>query len=54
MYIYEPQSLHPEDESNTVLRNVSILHHHYVASQPRRPRLRADMLCIMLSQISAK
>jgi len=31
-------SLHPEDESIKVLRNVRILQPHYMASHPRRTR----------------
>jgi hypothetical protein len=30
-------SLHPEDGGDMVLRNVDILPHHYVLSQPRKP-----------------
>jgi hypothetical protein len=31
--------IHPEGGGSTVLRNVGILPHQYMASQPRRPRL---------------
>jgi hypothetical protein len=31
--------LHPEDRSSEVIRNIGILLHHYVMSQPRRTQL---------------
>jgi len=35
---------HPEDGGSKILQNTDILPHHYMASQPRRPQLRNDML----------
>jgi hypothetical protein len=32
------ESIHPEDGSSTVLRNVGILLYHYTMLEPRRPR----------------
>jgi len=32
-------SLHPEDEGNIVLQNISILPHYYMLSQPTRLQL---------------
>jgi len=36
--LLSPSSGWSEDEGRKVLRNVAILHQHYTASQPRRPR----------------
>jgi hypothetical protein len=34
-----PCSLHPEDGDSIFLRKAGVLPHHYLVSQPRRPRL---------------